>query len=58
MMAREPKTPDAQLGPTVRIEGNDLVVTYRETTAANPGVTWLGEWSQGLSGWLAYGVRY
>lgn len=58
MMAREPKAPDANLGPQVRIDGNDLVVTYRETTVADPGVTWLGEWSQGLDGWLPYGVRY
>jgi hypothetical protein len=58
MMAREPETWDAHLGLQSRIEGDDLIVTYRETTAANPGVNWQGEWSIDLDLWLAAGVRY
>ena len=55
---RNPNVSDAQLGPGCRIDGGDLVVTYRETTATNPGVTWLGEWSTDFDFWMAAGVRY
>jgi hypothetical protein len=55
--ARDPNVSDAELGNQCRIEGNDLVLTYRETTAANPGVNWHGEWSQDLGFWVRAGVR-
>lgn len=48
----------AHPGITCRIGGDELVVTYRETTVANPGVTWQGEWSVEFDFWLAAGVRY
>ncbi|MCX6875264.1 MAG: hypothetical protein NTW21_15870 [Verrucomicrobia bacterium] len=58
MMQRDPNVADAQLGLRCRLEGGDLVATYRETTATGHSVTWLGEWSGDWSLWLAFGVRY
>jgi hypothetical protein len=55
---RDPNVADAHLGPSCRIDGEDLVATYRETTATNPGVTWRGEWSVDLGFWVMAGARY
>jgi len=56
--ARDPNVADAQLGQQCRIDGNDLVLTYREAAASNPSMTWRGEWSQDMGFWLLAGVRY
>lgn len=58
VMHRDPNTNDSHLGMTSRIDGNDLVATFRETASTNPGVMWLGEWSVDLGFWMAAGVRY
>ncbi|MCX6874354.1 MAG: hypothetical protein NTW21_11200 [Verrucomicrobia bacterium] len=58
VMQRDPNVADAQLGLRCRLDGGDLVATYRETTATSSGVTWLGEWSVDLGFWMEAGVRY
>jgi hypothetical protein len=58
VMCRNPNVSDTHLGPQCRIDGGDVVVTYRETTAANPGVTWHGEWSVDAGFWMDAGVLY
>ncbi len=57
MMARDPKTADDHLGPRCRIEGDDLVITYRKTTATGHGIDLHGEWSTDMAFWVKAGVR-
>ena len=56
--ARDPNIPDSQLATRCRNEGDDLVITYRETTATGHGIAWLGEWSVDTAFWVQAGVRY
>jgi len=56
--ARDPNTPDRHLAPRCRIDGDDLVITYRESTATGHGVALLGEWSVDAAFWVQAGVRY
>ena len=56
--ARDPNTADPQLAPSCRMDGEDLVITYRETTAANPGLAWSGKWTVDLVFWVREGVRF
>ena len=58
MMARDPQVPDNHLGARCRIEGDDFVITYRQTTATGHGVALLGEWSTDIAFWVKPGVRY
>jgi hypothetical protein len=58
VMHRNPNASDAHLGVNCRIEGGDMVMTFRETTATNHGIHWLGEWSGDLTFWITAGLRY
>lgn len=55
---RDPNEADPNLGLRCRIEGEDVMITYRETTATNHGISWLGEWSVDIAFWVQAGVRY
>ena len=58
VMNRDPNAKDINLGVRVRLEGDDLVASYRQTTLTNHSVTWLGWWPLKMDFWVTAGVRY